>query len=115
MILDDRNFIALPVHGSLSHSHIIIHRHALEFVRLSNSDLSESGIYILYLDLIFSSKEISISFDATTNLQDGLDLYRELMLQLGFPSSIARQDSSVLVPPQLRHLLPTQPEIVNRP
>lgn len=121
MISDDRNFIALVVRGSVTHSHIVISRFALESVCLTASGSNDMGSPMLYLDFCFSSvmpsvnSTISIVFNASTNLQDGLDLYRELMLQLGFPSSIARQDSSVLVPPQLRHLLAAKPDETGRP
>lgn len=53
-----------------------------------------------------------VEFQAKNHLLDGMRFYRSVLRQSGIDALF---DIEAQIPSELRHLLPTQPEVVNRP
>ncbi len=67
----------------------------------------------LLVTLVFEYAENQhIRFDATNHLLDGMRFYRSILEQLDVDINF---DIEAQIPSELRHLLPTQPELIGRP
>jgi hypothetical protein len=109
-----QEFISLSTSGSFTHSHVLFLRASIVFVYPCVIQFYDGSSPLIYINLRTSSDlEIEIGFDLNTNLQDAVDFYKSLLLQLG--SDVSGICADKLIPSRMRHLLPTQPELIGRP
>ncbi len=69
---------------------------------------------VLQVMVVFASsgEDQCVRFDATNHLLDGMRFYRSILEQLDVDMNF---DIEAQIPSELRHLLPTQPELIGRP
>ncbi len=123
--MSPKKFILLQLENSLraycEPNVRIIATQFLEEVNLTNGFFSvfqeqSDETMVLIVEFIFVKDsqigDFTIEFRAKDHLLDGMRFYRSILEQLDVDMNF---DIEAQIPSELRHLLPTQPELIGRP